>query len=193
MPVTQQTHWKTTGTEPTTGVDDEYVVNGQPIAEHDNWINYYLVDDITNTLTALQNTTTGHAHDGVDSKTVNASDVINTPAGDIVATDVQAAITELDTEKIAASSGSYTGNDTVNRAIPHGLGRTPTMVRMRKTAGGAWFDTIRSGYIGWFNHLGSGSVTVTAADATNFYIGNASSYYNSANDSGIVHYWVAIG
>jgi hypothetical protein len=38
-----------------------------------------------------------------------ASAIINTPAGNIVATDVQAAINELDTEKLALTGGTMTG------------------------------------------------------------------------------------
>lgn len=45
---------------------------------------------------AIDNTSTGHDHDGTDSKKVIASNITNTPAGNIVATDAQAAITELD-------------------------------------------------------------------------------------------------
>lgn len=47
--------------------------------------------------------TTGHDHDGANSKQVDGSDVINTPAGDIAATNVQDAIDELDTEKVNQS------------------------------------------------------------------------------------------
>jgi hypothetical protein len=48
--------------------------------------------------------TTGHTHDGgTGGKVIDSVNVINTPAGNIVATDTQAAIDELDTEKIATS------------------------------------------------------------------------------------------
>jgi len=46
--------------------------------------------------------------DIADLTTRNASDVVNTPAGDIVATNVQTAINELDTEKVPYTGG--TGN-----------------------------------------------------------------------------------
>ena len=45
---------------------------------------------------AIDNISTGHDHDGIDSKKVDSSNVINTPTGNIVAIDTQAAITELD-------------------------------------------------------------------------------------------------
>lgn len=50
---------------------------------------------------AIDNTSTGHNHDGIDSKKVVAENVTNIPAGGIAATDVQAAIDELDAEKVA--------------------------------------------------------------------------------------------
>ena len=53
---------------------------------------------------AVENITTGHDHDGTDSKKVTAADVINVAAGDIVATDVQTAVNELDTEKVAKAT-----------------------------------------------------------------------------------------
>lgn len=192
MPVTQQTHWKTTGTEPTAGVDDEYVVNGQPIAEHDNWIIYYLVDDITNALDALQNVTTGHDHDGVNSKTIDSTDVINAPFGDIVATDVQAALEEMHSERSRIYNGSYTGNDTTNRAIPHGLGTTPKMVSL--VVGGVSsgvFRVIQPGNIHFTYSGGDTIYSITSWDATNFYVGNATQYERSGNGSGATYYWVA--
>lgn len=191
MPVTQQTHWKTTGTEPTAGVDDEYVVNEQPIAEHDNWFNYYLVDDITNALVALQDTTLGHDHDGANSKTVDASNVVNTPAGGIIATDTQGAIDELDTDKTNSATNSYAGNSTVNRAIPHGLGRTPNFVYIvRQGLTGAF--TIFGTDIHSENGSAANVASVTAMDATNFYVGNAATYEDSANITGKSYDWVAL-
>ncbi len=53
---------------------------------------------------AIENTSTGHDHDGTDSKKVDGSNIVNTPAGSIAATEVQAAIDELDTEKLAKAS-----------------------------------------------------------------------------------------
>lgn len=53
---------------------------------------------------------TAHAHGGgSDGSAVDAADVTNTPAGDIVATDVQAAIDELDSEKAALAGATFTG------------------------------------------------------------------------------------
>jgi len=52
----------------------------------------------------LYNAATGHDHDGsTGGKIVDSGDIMNTPAGNIAATDTQAAIDELDSEKIASS------------------------------------------------------------------------------------------
>lgn len=96
--VTQLSRWDNVGTEAPAG-DAEYVAGQQPIAEWDNYFNWSAAKDVENLIAALENITTGHDHDGANSKAVDGSDVVNTPAGNIVATDVQAALNELDTEK----------------------------------------------------------------------------------------------
>ena len=53
---------------------------------------------------AVENLSTGHNHDGTDSKNVIAANITNTPAGNIAATNAQAAINELDDEKVAKST-----------------------------------------------------------------------------------------
>ena len=95
MAITQETHWDDVGIEPGAG-DAEYTAGQQPIAEYDNWFNWSAAKDVENLIAALENVATGHDHDGANSKKVDGSDVVNTPAGTIVATDVQAAIDELD-------------------------------------------------------------------------------------------------
>ena len=90
-----------------------------------------------------------------------------------------------------AALGSYTGNSSVNRAIPHGLGITAKIV------------LILIGDTPWLFHIFSGSgailygvtgvYAVTNIDGTNFYVGNAMSYANSANLDGYAYRWVAIG
>ena len=99
MAIAQETHWDNVGVEPGAG-DAEYVAGDQPISEYDNWFNWSAAKDVENLIAALENITTGHDHDGANSKAVDGSDVVNTPAGNIVATDVQAALNELDTEKL---------------------------------------------------------------------------------------------
>lgn len=97
---------------------------------------------------------------------------------------------------IILNSGSYTGNATVNRAIPHGLGVTPKIVLLTQVS--AAYDNlwrILSGYaMIWFSQASSkGIQVVTAPDATNFYVGNSAYYGQSANGSGVSMFWVALG
>ena len=51
---------------------------------------------VSNSIASILNTSSGHDHDGTDSKKVSAGSVNNTPDGNIIATNVQGAITELD-------------------------------------------------------------------------------------------------
>ncbi len=94
------------------------------------------------------------------------------------------------------SSGQYTGNDGVNRAVAHGLGVAPKLVFITKNAAGGYpiLYTIMIG-AAHIKAIGDSPtpLAVTAPDATNFYVGNATSYANSANANTIVYDWVAIG
>lgn len=53
---------------------------------------------------------------------IPASEVVNTAAGNIVATDVQAALNELDTEKVAKAGDTFTGNITLQDEVILRLG-----------------------------------------------------------------------
>lgn len=92
------------------------------------------------------------------------------------------------------ASGSYAGNDTVNRAIAHGLGVTPKQVLIIESTGKMWHRiTDQAGKIYYLSTRGEGNHDVTAISATNFYVGNATDYARSANASGETYYWAAIG
>ena len=89
------------------------------------------------------------------------------------------------------TAGSYVGNATANRAIPHGLGVTPKIILLCKAA-----DLRGFGIFGAQGHIiqfSAASHNVTIPNATNFYVGNVDSYLTSANESDITYYWVAIG
>ncbi len=94
-----------------------------------------------------------------------------------------------------SSSGSYSGNDTDNRAITHSLGKTPKIVFIHRASKGLL--TIIAGIAVVFNVNQSGnqySGAVTALDSTNFYVGDAApDYSSSGNGTGNTYYWVAIG
>jgi hypothetical protein len=60
--------------------------------------------NLENLAKAIENTSTGHDHDGSDSKKISAANVVNTPAGNIAAATVQAALNELDAEKLSITT-----------------------------------------------------------------------------------------
>ena len=92
------------------------------------------------------------------------------------------------------TTGNYTGDDSVNRAIAHGLGVVPKVVFI---ASGVWTYRIQQllAYIYWDDRSTPtlGQQAVTAPSATNFYVGNAADYLQSANLNTQVCQWVAIG
>lgn len=120
-----------------------------------------------------------------------ATKIANTPAGDISSVTVQAALNELDTEKLKSSSGSFVTNGTDNRAIPHSLGKNPKCVWAILiggpgsgrfgflTPGGVWKYT--GDTQAWVSSAG------TAEDATNFYASVA-----DFNVNGFTIFWIAI-
>lgn len=95
---------------------------------------------------------------------------------------------------LRATTGSYTGNSSANRAIPHGLGRAPMMILLTTTVG-AYTFLIMGASTNDIHCLTptSGTRAVTAVDATNFYVGNSDSYVESANLNVSLYDWVAIG
>lgn len=98
----------------------------------------------------------------------------------------------------ATQSGSYTGDDTVNRAIPHDLGSTPKIVFIYTSTpfDPRWYR-IMQGYAFVLSVVAATNsneeIAVTAPNSTNFYVGNATNYTRAANHTGEVYYWVAIG
>lgn len=89
--------------------------------------------------------------------------------------------------------GSFAGNNTVNRAIPHGLGRTPIFHIYSRDDIGHGSIQIDPGYISTIYYEAQHHLAVTASDDTNFYVGNASNYGASANATGRTYDWVVIG
>ena len=99
------------------------------------------------------------------------------------------------------STGVYSGDDSANRAIPHGLTKTPKIVIIHihyptSTSRGDNCCILLIGSTDiWYLGGGANSeLDVTTMDSTNFYVGNATSYPNSANwQSGSATYiWVAL-
>lgn len=101
------------------------------------------------------------------------------------------------TTKAVHNSGTYAGDSTANRAIAHGLGVTPKIVFIvgLGVPTSYWYRLF-SGQGAIFYQTGAAatSTPVTAPDATNFYVGNATPGYDqSANLTGNSYAWVAIG
>jgi len=69
MVISQESNWDDAGTAPGAG-NAKYVAGDQPIAEHDNYFNKSVCNDVGDIITALENVTTGHDHDGTDSKKI---------------------------------------------------------------------------------------------------------------------------
>lgn len=92
-----------------------------------------------------------------------------------------------------AANGSYAGNDTVNRAIPHGLGVTPKLVIITHFESQQWFR-LHQGLadILEMDPSAFAKYAVTVMNSTNFYVGNAANYDDSANAAGEEYYWVAM-
>lgn len=90
---------------------------------------------------------------------------------------------------VAITLGSYAGDNSVDRAIPHGLGITPKVIFI--TSGAFMFAEMY--YLSKIYMLVAAFHVITIPNATNFYVGNAASYFQSANATGTTYYWVAIG
>ncbi len=100
-----------------------------------------------------------------------------------------------------SSSGSYAGNNAADRAVAHGLGIAPRLVTIfAHIDADTWYEFteivglnniygkyLNATAIAVFNYV------VAASTTTNFYVGDAASYTNTANATGTTYYWVAIG
>ena len=92
---------------------------------------------------------------------------------------------------VVSDAGAFTGNSTANRAIPHKLARVPDLILLQGEAAGYGAVIIVDGYVSFSNSGADAYLSVTAADATNFYVGNITNYATSGNDAKVWN-WVAI-
>ena len=93
-------------------------------------------------------------------------------------------------------SGTYTGNDSANRAIPHGLGVTPKLVIILNTTAGTYHYFRIDAAVSYLYYALAGTFSrwsTTNPTITNFYVGNAGNYPQSANSNTVTYAWVAIG
>lgn len=93
-----------------------------------------------------------------------------------------------------SKSGTYTGNNSANRAIPHGGSSVPKFVVFERAGASSlgYVKLLVAGYIDITHSTVRIRYAVTSWDATNFYVGNSAEYTNSANSTGTVHTWVAV-
>ena len=90
----------------------------------------------------------------------------------------------------SGTSGNYTGNAAINRAIPHGLGTIPIGVFISSKDGSIRYNI--PGDVVEYVSAGAGSyLPVTLWDSTNFYVGHSGSYSDSGNKNGEQYYWAA--
>lgn len=93
-----------------------------------------------------------------------------------------------------STSGTYVGNDTANRAIPHGLGKIPAIYFIVEDGAYLFVELVSLNQIEGISAAAGAQYTYpqTAPTTTNFYVGNAASYNRSANNTGHTYYWVAL-
>ena len=91
------------------------------------------------------------------------------------------------------NSGTYVGDATANKAIAHGLSKTPKLVIIVRVGGQEFFSLQpNSAAIFYQSEDLGGSIDTTAADGTSFYVGSAVSYGLTANLNAASYPWVAI-
>ncbi|MBA7662950.1 hypothetical protein ES703_70983 [subsurface metagenome] len=88
--------------------------------------------------------------------------------------------------------GTYVGNNAANRAVAHGLGSIPSLVVIWPENADFFFRIIRGNAKVVRIGATSGSHGVSAQTDTNFYVGNAADYEQSANYTGRNYFYVAI-
>ena len=108
---------------------------------------------------------------------------------------------DIDTDLVMGShaiignkSGSYGGNDTVNRPIAHSLGVIPKHILIAVDSGYiGQMSQHRNGKIMFTFDAGRGEINVNNMTDTYFYVGNAGNYFTSMNGGGRGYYWIAFG
>lgn len=93
---------------------------------------------------------------------------------------------------VLITTGTYTGNNATNRAIPHGLGTIPRQIFITATNTPSILFSIVPALGNLIQDVTQGvSTAVTSVTATNFYVGDVSDYVKTANDNGYTYGWIA--
>lgn len=97
----------------------------------------------------------------------------------------------LNNPNLVMNWGEYVGDDTNLRAIPHGLGSTPTLVIIICLNDNGYNIFVMSQSQTEYMVCVSGIQTTQAMDSTNFYVGNLVNTHASANNNAKAYQWVA--
>lgn len=93
--------------------------------------------------------------------------------------------------RLITTTGSYTGDNTDDRAIAHGLGHLPSLVVIVQTNGAIVYLVYKDE--GAIRCVTTPTYTnVQGADATYFYVGDVINYTLTANFGGQGYKWAAI-
>jgi len=89
-------------------------------------------------------------------------------------------------------TGTYGGDDTVNRAIAHGLKVMPSHILFSVDSGYiGQMSKHRNGKVMFTFDGGRGEIAVTNMDKTYFYVGNVGNYFTSMNAGMRSYHWIA--
>jgi hypothetical protein len=89
------------------------------------------------------------------------------------------------------NSGTYVGDSSANKAIAHGIGRVPGIIHIWNID--TWTEHFQVlGVTGVVVRNFTDTRSVTGANSTNFYVGTAGSYAESANNTGVNYLWIAL-
>jgi hypothetical protein len=92
-----------------------------------------------------------------------------------------------DNQKVKETTGSYTGDASANRAIPHGLGSAPKLIFVyHLTATARYVYMYMPATSDWPEFDNGSYETPIAPDATNFYV------KGNMNTSSHTYYWCAV-
>lgn len=136
-----------------------------------------------------------HNHNGGDGAQIDHTTLSNIGTNTHAQIDTYIAASAPHPGHAIITTGTYTGDGTQNRAIPHGLGRVPKLVIVITTNAGQmvmnYIDNTTHG------HYESGSTTLNdtraAWDSTNFYVGDPGGGHDNGSGGTYQYSWVAIG
>ena len=144
------------------------------------------VADISTHAAVKQNVHGVGANDIADVADISTHAAVTTNVHGTGAGNVIVGSDELSEYKIK-KIGTYTGNNNINRAIPHNLGSKPFLVRITRDGGFyiiLLFGNADTELFSIRDNSTPASYTVTAMNATNFYVGVSGAMVQTMNATG---------